>query len=152
MLHKLADMGIVKFTDPVTKFFNDVDTPAFRILNPYDEEAGADAVTLESLASQSSGIPRQSPCINYTSCKDVDVMDFLATIPLWHQPLTSPHYSDIAYAILGHCLERAIRNATGTNITYEQFMKENIFDPFEMTSTGYDYPDDIRARMAGACL
>jgi len=151
MMHKLVDMQTVKYSDPVTKFYNKDYPPEFKVHNPYDALAGADAVTLESLASQSSGLPRQNPCSNFSVCGDDDVIGFLGSVPLWHQPLTSPHYSDIAYAILGHSLERALKQA-GTEKKYEDFMHDEIFSKFEMNSTGFDYPDDIVARMAGAYL
>jgi len=68
MLASMVDKGYVSWTDPLTKFFNDNNKPAFSVVNPYNEKAGADSVTLESLASQTSGLPRECMCHFYQEC------------------------------------------------------------------------------------
>jgi len=149
MMTTLADKGILKVTDPVTKYFNDDNKPAFNVLNPYNEDAGAKSVTLESLATHSSGLPYQSLCPFEAGCSEETIMELVNEIPLYHQPLTRPHYSNIGYALLGRCCERAARKAAGAqNITYESWLHDNVFAPWNMTSTGFDYPEEIKERMA----
>lgn len=151
MMTALADEGVLQVTDPVTKYFNEQDQPAFSPKNPYDEKRGASAVTLESLATHTSGLPRESPCL-YTSQCDKEAVRMVSSFPLFHQPLTRPHYSNIGYTILGRSCERAVQKHSGTQTTYEEWLVKNAMLPFNMTSSGFDYPDDIRRRMAAGCL
>ena len=151
MLNILADKGKLKVTDPVTKYFNKEDQPEFNVVNPFDTEAGASGVTLESLASQTSGLPRQAICNEGKQCTETVVLPMVNSFPLYHDPLTRPHYSNIGFNLLGHCCERAARKDSDSNITYEQWLDKNVFSPLKMTSTGFDYPDDIKQRMAGGC-
>ena len=150
MMNILADQGKLKVTDPVTKYFNKVNPPAFNVVNPYDEDAGADAVTLEGLASQTSGLPRECVCSFRKECTEDVVMQYVNAYPLYHEPLTRPHYSNLGFNLLGHSCERAARE-DDSNITYEQWLTTNVFKQWDMTSTGFDFPDDIKKRMAGGC-
>jgi len=36
--------------------------------------------------------------------------------------------------------------------SYEQWLKDNVFSKWDMTSSGFDYPDEIKARMAAGYL
>lgn len=143
----LAEKGKLDVNDPVAKYFSKKNPPEFKVINPYDTEKGAEAVTLESLSSQTSGLP--ADVFNSLDAEDV-VMEKVNEVPLYHEPLTRPHYSNIGFSLLGHCCERAAKNFDG-NMTYEQWLKENVFTPLEMNSTGFDYPEDIKKRMAGGC-
>jgi len=149
MMTSLADQGALKPRDPVTKYFNDVDTPAFNVPNIFNKEAGANSVTLESLSSQTSGLPRECLCHFQRECLENISMLNINYFPLYHQPLTRPHYSNVGYDLLGHCCERAARKFYGnSSITYENWLQDNLFPAFDMSSSGFDYPDDIKKRMA----
>lgn len=147
----LADQGVLQTTDPVTKFFNEKDEPAFSPVNPYDPKLGAAAVTLESLASHTSGLPRESPCLYGKEC-DKEAVRMVSAFPLFHQPLTRPHYSNIGYTILGRSCERAVQRHNNDQTTYEEWLVKKALLPFNMTSSGFDYPNDIVKRMAAGCL
>jgi len=148
LMNILAEKGKLKVNDPVTKFFNKDAPPEFKISNPIDPNAGASAVTLESLASQTSGLPRQAMCNGEESCTEDVVMSWVNKFPLFHSPLTRPHYSNVGFDLLGHCCERAARE-DGSNVTYEQLIYDNILKTWEMKSSGFDFPDEIKKRMAG---
>lgn len=147
MMTALADQGVLQTTDPVTKFFNEKDEPAFSPVNPYDPKLGAAAVTLESLASHTSGLPRESPCLYGKEC-DKEAVRMVSAFPLFHQPLTRPHYSNIGYTILGRSCERAVQRHNNDQTTYEEWLVKKALLPFNMTSSGFDYPNDIVKRMA----
>lgn len=151
MMTALADKGVLQVTDPVTKYFNEKDEPAFSPKNPYDPELGAAAVTLESLATHTSGLPRESPCLYGKQC-DKEAVRVVSAFPLFHQPLTRPHYSNVGYTILGRSCERAVQKHNNDQTTYEEWLVKKAFLPFNMTSSGFDFPDDIRKRMAAGCL
>jgi len=149
LLSSLADKGILKITDPVTKYYNKNNKPEFNVVNPYNPDAKASSVTLESLASHSSGLPNKVFCeFQDEDCTEDVAIDAVNMIPLYHQPLVRHHYSNIGIALLGRCCERAVRKAMQSNVTYEALMKERIFDKWGMNSSGFDYPADIKARMA----
>lgn len=153
MMTMLADKGVVQLSDSATKYFNAQNPPVFAVKNAFDPAKGAAAVTLESLASHTSGLPRESPCLFNKECTDSVIMAVLEQLPLSTKPLTHPHYSNLGTALLGRCCERAVRAKTQqSSITYEQWVAKNILAPFNMTSSGFDYPDEIRKRMAIGCL
>ena len=153
MMTMLADKGVVQLSDSVVKYYNAQNPPVFAVKNAFDPAKGAAAVTLESLARHTSGLPRESPCLFAKECTDSVVMAVLEQLPLSTKPLTHPHYSNLGTTILGRCCERAVRAKTQqSSITYEQWVAKNILAPLNMTSSGFDYPDEIKKRMAVGCL
>jgi len=149
LMHYLAEQGALKLSDPVTKYFNEQRKPAFTVPNPYDSEAGANAVTLESMSSQSSGLTHEISCRAAPECNDEICVGLINELPLFRKPFTQPSYSNLGFALLGHCCERAARDFfKNESLAYEDLMKTKLFDPLEMTSTGFNYPDDVKARMA----
>ena len=146
-----VDKGLVNLDDKVTKFFNAENPPAFTINNPYSSD-GADAVTLRSLAAQSSGLPREAYCGVYpvtAQCLS-DTMatqlnfEALSKIGLLFSPMTNAHYSNLGLALLGRCLERV------WNVKYEDYMVNNIFLPLGMNSTGFEYTAEVKENMITA--
>ena len=82
-LYNAVQEGMVALTDPVTKFFNEQQPPVFSIHNPYSSE-GADAVTLHSLASQASGLPREAFCGAYPVTKNCQNLTEAAGLNMEH--------------------------------------------------------------------
>ena len=152
MATMLEDQGALHFSDSVTKYYNAQRQPAFAPLNAFDPDVGAAAVTLESLASHTSGLPRESVCLLSKECTEQLVMQGLEITPLSHRPLTHPHYSNLGNTLLGRCCERAAQDSTGNAITYEEWVTKYILQPLNMASSGFDYPDSIKQRMAVGCL
>jgi len=149
MMDSLAEKGALKVTDPATKYFNDENKPAFKVVNPYNMKAGASSVTLESLSSQTSGLPRDLVSGFRKECTEEILMEEINSYPLYHQPLIRPHYSNPGFSLLGHCCERAARRfSDDDSITYESWLKDNVFTPWEMSSTGFDFTDEVKERMA----
>ena len=152
MMNKLMEEGVLDPSDPVTKFYNDQHPPAFKPVNPYDSTKGADAVTLESLAGQTSGLMREAPCLLNDDCPESDIINRSNNIPLFHQPLTRPHYSNYGFSLLGRCCARAAQEKYQNNATYEEWVEHNILEAMGMTNSGFDYTDEIISRMAVGCL
>jgi len=149
MLNMLSEQGVLDISDPVTKYFNEQDTPAFKSLNPFDSVMGSSAVTLESIAGQVCGLTRENPCFgDIDSCTEKMNVEAGNKVPLLHRPFTRPHYSNYGFSLLGHSCERAARNAGITEWKYEEWLKKNVFDPLGMNSTGFDFPAEIKDRMA----
>jgi len=149
MMNILAEKGALDASDPVTKFFNKESPPEFNPPNPYDANIGASAVTLESLSSQSSGLPREAQCATLENCTEELALTWGNKYPLLHPPLTRPHYSNYGFSLLGHCCERAARKQSGSSdLKYEDWVKDNILTPFNMTLSAFDFPPEIKSHMA----
>lgn len=149
LLYYLAQEKVVSLSDPVTKFM-----PNFAVVNPYDmSKSGVNAVTLESLASHTSGLTRDIECNAKEECTEQMCIDQINQVPLFHQPLARSHYSNVGFALLGRCLEHAAQDYyQDKTLTYESLVKKSILDLFGMNSSGFNYTDDIKERMAIGCL
>jgi len=149
MMNVLAEKGALDVSDPLTKYFNKDNKPEFNPPNPYDLKNGASAVTLESLSSQTSGLAREAACIALENCTEELALTMGNQFPLHHTPMTRPHYSNYGFSLLGHACERAARKQSGSpDIKYEDWIKDNILNPFNMSLSGFDYPPEIVERMA----
>jgi len=148
MMNVLAEQDALDISDPLTKYFNKDTPPIFNPLNPYDNETGTDAVTLESLASQTSGLCRESQCLLNNTCSEEEAVTKGNFIPLYHPPMTRPHYSNFGFSLLGHACERAASKKSGSKVKYEDWVKDNILTPFDMKLSGFDYPESIKKLMA----
>ena len=139
----LADMvarGEVKLDDPVSKFLpRGVRVPS----------RGGKHITLEHLATQTSGLPRlpsnlrvvdqQNPYASYT----VDELyQFLSTFALTRDPGSQYLYSNLGMGLLGHVL------ALRAGKSYETLLKERILDPLGMNDTRIELTPAMKSRMA----
>ena len=149
-LYHSVQENLVSLTDPVTKFFNEENPPVFSIHNPYSSEGSA-AVTLHSLASQASGLPREAYCGAYPvteNCTDNEIaaqlnLEHLSNFGLLYSPFTGSHYSNLGLALLGRSLERVWGQQ------YEDYMVNNIFPAIGMnTMTGFTYSQNVIDNMA----
>jgi len=97
------------------------------------------AITIHQLLCHTSGI------YSFTESDDNDrydplsmpVLDTVARFkdkPLDFAPGTGFHYSDSGYLLLGYIVEQASKEK------YEDFMRENIYQPLHMKNSGYDHP------------
>lgn len=79
---------------------------------------------------------------NYTLRQDIKAM---AAVPIAFDPGTHFLYG-VGHELVAGLIEVVSGQTVGT------FLKENLFDPLEMNSTGYHYFDDIRERMVTTYL
>lgn len=104
-------------------------------------------ITIHHLLSHTSGIP------SFTEFPDNDdyerkQMAVLATMerfknkPLDFQPGEKYTYSNSNYLTLGYVVEKA------SGKSYEDFLRENIYEPLHMADSGYDHPRNILKRRA----
>ena len=98
-------------------------------------------ITIHQLLTHSSGIYSftESDTARYDPLP-MPVLDTVALFknkPLDFSPGTSFHYSDSGYLLLGYIVERA------SGEKYEDFMRENIYEPLHMENSGYDHPGII---------
>jgi len=137
----LAEQGRLALSDPIGKFLPDY-------------PAQGQAVTVEQLLTHTSGIP------NYTSFpewqllmrKDMtltELIDVFKYKPREFEPSDRWKYSNSGYILLGAIIERA------SGLTYEAFLKKNIFDPLGLKHTFYGsvspiIPGRVRGYEAGS--
>jgi CubicO group peptidase (beta-lactamase class C family) len=104
-------------------------------------------VTIHHLLSHTGGVPNLTSFPDYQKTKrepttvEATVGRF-RDLPLEFKPGENYKYSNSGYVLLGHVIEKV------SGKSYESFLRENIFEPLGMTSTGYDHADEIVKRRA----
>ena len=136
LILQLVEQGKIKLDGKITDYLPD-----------YRKDTG-DKVTIQHLLTHTSGIP------NYTSRPDFmtkisrdpySVMDFVkkyASDDLEFEPGSKFSYDNGGYFILGAIIEKV------TGKSYEQNLREKIFEPLGMTDSGYDHSESILAKRA----
>jgi CubicO group peptidase (beta-lactamase class C family) len=120
----LEERGKLKVSDPVKKYMPDA-------------PAAWDKVTIMHVLTHTSGIP------NFTSFPDYPKLEPFATTaaqlvarfrdkPLEFEPGEKWNYSNSGYVLLTYLIEKI------TGISYEAFLRENIFAPLGMKDSGVD--------------
>ena len=116
-------------------------------LPEYRKDTG-EKVTIHHLLTHTSGIPSytsQPGFFENVSRNPYKVGDFVkkhASGDLEFEPGSKFSYNNSGYFLLGAIIERV------TGKTYEQVLKENIFDPLGMKNSGYDHYDTILPKRA----
>jgi CubicO group peptidase (beta-lactamase class C family) len=130
----LAEQGKLTLDDPIQKHL----------------EGSPDAwkdVTIHHLLSHTSAIPNFTAFPDYTAkmtlpATPLQIIDRFKDKPLEFMPGEQFAYSNSGYIVLGALIEKA------SGKSYEQFLKEAIFEPLEMRDTDYDHHDQIIAERA----
>jgi CubicO group peptidase (beta-lactamase class C family) len=107
-------------------------------------------VTIHQLLSHTGGVPNLTnlnafPDYLRTKREPTTVEALIGRFrdrPLDFKPGEKWTYSNSGYILLGHVVEKV------SGKSYESFLRENIFEPLKMTSTGYDHADEIVKRRA----
>lgn len=94
-------------------------------------------ITVENLLSHTSGIKRHSDLswaeneANRKFESNLNVIKYFLSDSLDFEPKTDYAYTNMNYIILGHIIEKI------SQMSYEDYLKQNIFDPLEMNQTFY---------------
>jgi len=113
----------------------------------YRKDTGA-KVTIHNLLSHTSGVPSYTSLPGFfqnVSRNPFTVDDFIkqyASGDLEFEPGTKFVYSNSGYFLLGAIIEKV------TGKSYEQVLKERIFDPLGMKNSGYDHWGTILSKRA----
>ena len=105
---------------------------------PYYRRDTGEKITLHHLLSHQSGIRDFTASFDYRgtiSRLSIDSDDFIklhCSSDLEHDPGTIYSYCNAGYCILGRIIEKITRK------TFEQNVRERIFEPLKMMSSGYD--------------
>ncbi len=130
----LQDRGKLKVSDPVGKYLTDA-------------PKAWDKVTIHHLLTHTSGVPSYTddPAYGKSMTRPETVESMIARFkdkPLQFEPGSKFHYSNSGYFLLGAVIEKV------SGESYEAFLKEAIFQPLAMTSTGYDHPLTVLPKRA----
>jgi CubicO group peptidase (beta-lactamase class C family) len=101
-------------------------------------------ITLLDLATHTSGLPRElSAEEELTEENWIPAMyGFLSGYQLTYAPGKKYAYSNLGMTLLAHIL------ALRTGMDYEQLVSERIFQPLQLTSTGFEPPKEWLPRLA----
>jgi len=119
----LVEQGRIALSDPIVKFLPDY-------------PAQGRAVTVEQLLTHTSGIPSYTSLSEWQPLmrKDMtltELIDVFKDKPREFVPGEHWKYSNSGYILLGAIIEKA------SGLTYEAFLKKNIFDPLGLKHTFY---------------
>jgi CubicO group peptidase (beta-lactamase class C family) len=140
MLLQLAERGKLRLSDPVEKYFPELDKVEGRI-------PGAPPITLVQLATMTSGLAREpedlptylkGPVSEWVNV----LISALPRLKYQFEPDTRYHYSNIGYAILGASLGRAAGQP------FTEYVKANFFDPLGMEHTAFEPNPQIQNSIA----
>ena len=120
----LCEEGKLRLDDRLDKYF-----PRYRY---------ASGITIRNLLTHTSGIPNyiDQYFLLQRGDRSLSQKEFWALIndkPLEFQPDSSYNYSNTNYLILGYVIEKV------TGRSYEQVVREKIFDKAAMTQSGFDF-------------
>jgi D-alanyl-D-alanine carboxypeptidase len=134
---QLQEKGKLRVEDPISKHIQG--TPA-----------AWSGITIHHLLTHTSGIPSYTDEAGYQAHMRERVGAPLAFInrfrdrPLEFSPGEKFHYDNSGYFLLGVIIEQV------SGLKYEDYLRKNIFEPLQMTDTGYDWPATIlRNRASG---
>ena len=140
ILMDMAQKGEVAVTDPISKYL----PASVKVPERNDKK-----ITLQDLATQSSGLPRMpdnfkpkdelNPYADYTPEK---LYEFLSGYTLTRDIGSQFEYSNLGVGLLGQVL------SLRAGMDYESLVKARVLGPLEMKSTGITLTPEMRARLA----
>jgi CubicO group peptidase (beta-lactamase class C family) len=140
MLLQLAERGRVRLSDPVEKYFPEVNKIQGRF-------PGAPPITLVQLATMTAGLagePKYAERYNTGRVADWEKM-LILSLPdtkYLYEPGTYHNYSNTSYAILGAALGRA------AGVSYVNYVQKQIIEPLGMTHTAFEPNNQISPLLA----
>lgn len=140
MLEQLVDSGKVHLSDPVEKYFPEINTVQGRF-------PGAPPITLVQLATHTSGLGREPDDTETyvhgaVSDREKTLITALPHVHYTFEPCTRYSYSDIGYAVLGAALARAAGQP------YVEYISHHIFEPLGMTHSALELNPQIVPQLA----
>ncbi len=140
MFLQLVEQGKVSLSDPVEKYFPEINKVQGRLPN-------APPITLIQLGTMTSGLDREPADLPTYLKGPVSDWEKVLISALPHtkyayEPDTRFFYSNIGYAILGATLSRV------AGMTYPQYVQQKIFAPLEMTHSVFEPNAAIRQHLS----
>ena len=128
----LMEQGKLSLNDPLTKFISDYPTHG-------------QTITIEHLLTHTSGIKSYTEMPEWIKLwrKDIklpELIDIFKEQPMEFEPGTRWKYNNSGYILLGAIIEKV------SGLSYEEFLKKNIFIPLGMKHTAYGHVRPIIPR------
>jgi serine-type D-Ala-D-Ala carboxypeptidase/endopeptidase len=138
VLMDMVQKGEVSLTDPVSKYLS----PAIKV-----PERNSKKITLQDLATQSSGLPVGEPSNAdrsnlYAGYSKEQFYEFLSGYQLTRDPGSLFEYSNIGVSLLGHAL--SLRD----DKDYDAMVRARILAPLGMNDTGVTLSPEVKRRLA----
>ena len=135
LIMQLVEKGKLKLNVPITTYIPD-----------YPKEQG-EKITIHQLLTHTSGIPNYTDQPSFVNIMrspttPIDLIKTFWNLPLEFKPGTKFKYSNSGYIVLGYIIEKV------TGKTYEEMLKDKIFEPLGMKNSGYDHTADILPKRA----
>ncbi len=131
---QLVEHNKLSLEDKLIKFISDY---------PFGNE-----ITIRNLLTMTSGIPNHTEFEDFNKKRRVFHYTLLQTIetfknkPLDFNPGERFEYSNSNYILLGYIIEQV------SKMSYAEYVKQNIFEPLKMKSSGFERPEKIIKNMA----
>ncbi len=135
LIMQLVEEGKLKLDVPITTYIPD-----------YPKDKG-EKITIHNLLTHTSGIPNYTEQASFREImrdpvSPIDLIKTFWNLPLDFEPGEKFKYSNSGYIVLGYIIEKI------TGKTYEEVLKEKIFEPLGMKNSGYDHSSDIIPKRA----
>ncbi|MBN8676046.1 MAG: serine hydrolase [Chitinophagales bacterium] len=120
---QLMEKGKLSLQDDIKKFIPDYPTHGYTI-------------TVEHLLTHTSGIKSYTGMSSFDSIMNMDMkppelIAYFKNQPMDFAPGTQWNYNNSGYFLLGYIIEKV------SGVTYEEYVKENLFKPAGMTNSAY---------------
>ncbi len=135
---QLQERGLLNVGDYIIKYIPDY---------PNGEK-----ITIHNLLTHTSGIPNLTDFPDFLETMTLPspvekTVERFKNIPLEFEPGEKYSYSNSGYVLLGYLIEKV------SGKSYEDFLNKNIFQPLNMTNSGYDHTSAIlKNRASGYSL
>lgn len=127
---QLQEKGKLEVGDPISKYIPGA-------------PAAWNGITIHHLLTHTSGIPSYTGDAGYQNHMrertgaPLDFIDHFRDRPLEFTPGEKFHYDNSGYFLLGVIIEQV------SGMKYEDYLRLKVFEPLQMTDTGYDWPATI---------
>lgn len=123
---QLSEEGVLSVDDKVSQYFPDF--------------PNGDIITVHNLLTHSSGLANFTELPEFYIGTDlenpIDVLNLVKDKDLLFKPGESFSYCNTNYLMLGLIVDQL------SDLSYEEYLRENIFEPLNMINTGFAYGDD----------
>lgn len=121
---KLSEKGLIDVNDSLSKYLPDF--------------PNGDLITIHNLLTHSSGLVNFTELMEFYTLSSnnqtpMDILNLVKDKPLIFKPGEKFSYNNTNYLILGMLVEQL------SNMSYEDYLQENIFNPINMNNTGISY-------------